>query len=251
MTEVLTTLAVVGVVVSNGVPAMQNLVHEQRLTTQVNQLLGDLHLARSESIKRGVPVVLCKSGDGVACSTTTDWQNGWLVFVDSDDDNISGRERTGYPCAAGAQRGCDTALRRLRPRYRALRHVSLDGVGRNKTGHSPSATRAARRTPAPSSSRSPVGRASPVNHQRWPAKLFLKVFLDRADGPSVHYAPFFPGSSAVEQVTVNHWVGGSNPSRGANSTVRVSSSSLHFHAARRVGILLTSPRRRFSACHRS
>lgn len=88
MTEVLATLAVAGVVVSGGMPAMQNLMHEQRLTTQVNQLLGDLHLARSESIKRGVPVVLCKSGDGVACSTTTDWQNGWLVFVDADDDRV-------------------------------------------------------------------------------------------------------------------------------------------------------------------
>ena len=87
MTEVLTTLAVAGVVVSGGAPAMQNLVHEQRLTTQVNQLFTELHLARSESIKRGVPVVLCKSSDGVACSTTTDWQNGWLVFVDSDDDS--------------------------------------------------------------------------------------------------------------------------------------------------------------------
>lgn len=88
MTQVLTTLAVTGTVVSSGVPAMQNLVHEQRLTTQVNQLLGDLHLARSESIKRGVPVVLCKSSDGVACSATMDWQNGWLVFVDADDDRV-------------------------------------------------------------------------------------------------------------------------------------------------------------------
>lgn len=88
MTDTLTTLALAGVVVGSGAPAMQNLMHEQRLTTQVNQLLGDLHLARSESIKRGVPVVLCKSGDGVTCSTTTDWQNGWLVFVDSDDDRV-------------------------------------------------------------------------------------------------------------------------------------------------------------------
>jgi type IV fimbrial biogenesis protein FimT len=87
LTEILTTLAVAGVVVGSGVPAMQNLVYDQRLTTQVNQLLGDLYLARSESIKRGVPVVLCKSNDGVACSTTTDWRNGWLVFVDSDDDS--------------------------------------------------------------------------------------------------------------------------------------------------------------------
>ena len=88
MTETLATLAVAGVVVGGGVPAMQDLMYEQRLTTQVNQLLGDLHLTRSESIKRGVPVVLCKSSNGVACSTTTDWQNGWLVFVDSDDDSL-------------------------------------------------------------------------------------------------------------------------------------------------------------------
>lgn len=87
MTETLTTLAVAGVVVSGGAPAMQNLMYEQRLTTQVNQLLGDLHMARSESIKRGTPVVLCKSSNGVACSTTADWQNGWLVFVDTDDDS--------------------------------------------------------------------------------------------------------------------------------------------------------------------
>lgn len=87
LTELTTTLAIAGILAATAAPAMQDLVHEQRLVTHVNQLLGDLHLARSESIKRGGPVVLCKSGDGVACSTTTNWQNGWLVFVDSDDDS--------------------------------------------------------------------------------------------------------------------------------------------------------------------
>ena len=84
MTEVLTTLAVVGVVVSNGVPAMQNLVHEQRLTTQVNQLFTDLHLARSESIKRSAQVTLCKSNDGATCSTVSDWRDGWIMFADTN-----------------------------------------------------------------------------------------------------------------------------------------------------------------------
>ena len=162
MTEVLTTLAVVGVVVSNGVPAMQNLVHEQRLTTQVNQLFTDLHLARSESIKRGVPVVLCKSGDGVACSTTADWQNGWLVFVDSDDDSTVDANE---PVIRVQQAlGAGTTLR-FGTSYRALRHVSS-----NRTAAAQNGTftfcdaRVARRTPGPSSSRSPVGRASRVNH---------------------------------------------------------------------------------------
>ena len=86
MTEVLTTLAVAGVVVSGGVPAMQNLMYEQRLTTQVNQLFADLHLARSESIKRSAQVTLCKSNDGVACSTVSDWRDGWIMFTDTNEN---------------------------------------------------------------------------------------------------------------------------------------------------------------------
>lgn len=31
----------------------------------------------------------------------------------------------------------------------------------------------------------------------------------------IYILPMFLGSSAVEQVAVNHWVGGSSPSRGA------------------------------------
>lgn len=86
LTEILTTLAVAGVVVGSGVPAMQGLVYDQRLTTQVNQLFGDLYLARSEAIKRATQVTLCKSSDGVACSVTSSWQDGWIVFADANEN---------------------------------------------------------------------------------------------------------------------------------------------------------------------
>ncbi len=82
MIQVLTTLAVAGVVAGTGAPAMQNLVLGQRLTTHVNQLFGDIHLARSEAIKRAAQVTLCKSGDGASCSTAANWQDGWIVFAD-------------------------------------------------------------------------------------------------------------------------------------------------------------------------
>ena len=84
MAEVLTTLAVAGVVVSSGVPAMQNFVHEQRLIAYVNELFGDLQLARSEAIKRVAQVTLCKSSNGSSCSTTSNWQDGWIVFADTN-----------------------------------------------------------------------------------------------------------------------------------------------------------------------
>lgn len=85
MTNLLTTLAIAGAV-TGGAPAVQNLVHEQRLVAHANQLFGDLHLARSEAIKRAGQVTLCKSSDGASCSTSSRWQDGWIVFVDADGD---------------------------------------------------------------------------------------------------------------------------------------------------------------------
>ena len=38
--------------------------------------------------------------------------------------------------------------------------------------------------------------------------------------PLLYTTPFSPVAQSVEQVTVNHWVGGSSPSRGANSVIR-------------------------------
>ncbi len=77
-------LAIAGILAATATPAMQNLVYEQRLTTYVNELFGDLQLARSEAIKRVTQTTLCKSSDGTACSTTSNWQSGWIVFVDSN-----------------------------------------------------------------------------------------------------------------------------------------------------------------------
>lgn len=77
-------LAIAGILAATATPAMQNLVYEQRLTTYVNELFGDLQLARSEAIKRVTQTTLCKSSNGTACSTTSNWQSGWIVFVDSN-----------------------------------------------------------------------------------------------------------------------------------------------------------------------
>lgn len=77
-------LAVAGILAAGATPAMQNLVYEQRLTAYVNELFADIQLARSEAIKRVTQVTLCKSSDGTACSATSNWQSGWIVYVDSN-----------------------------------------------------------------------------------------------------------------------------------------------------------------------
>jgi type IV fimbrial biogenesis protein FimT len=83
--ELIVTLAIVVIVVivaTLGIPSFQQMLRDNRLATQTNEFLAALNLARSEAIKRGVRVSLCKSADGVSCITSGGYQQGWIVFVD-------------------------------------------------------------------------------------------------------------------------------------------------------------------------
>jgi type IV fimbrial biogenesis protein FimT len=84
--EALVTTAVAGTITA-GVIGLQPLLLDARLRSHVNLLFTDLVFARSEAVKRGQRVALCRSADGTACSDTARWQDGWVVFVDTNESN--------------------------------------------------------------------------------------------------------------------------------------------------------------------
>lgn len=83
LNEVFITTALIALVTAIGVPSMASFVNGDRLTTQINSLVGDLALARSQAITLQSPVTVCASSDQKACSSN-DWSTGWIVFVDAD-----------------------------------------------------------------------------------------------------------------------------------------------------------------------
>ena len=85
--DLIVTSAVVSVL-GVGAVGMGSLLQDARMTTGVNQLMVELSLARSEAIKRGNTVTLCKSENGADCASGSDWHKGWIVFV---DDNANRR----------------------------------------------------------------------------------------------------------------------------------------------------------------
>lgn len=84
--ELIITLAIAAMVLAIGVPSFQGMMRDNRLTTQVNELVAAMNLARSEAIKRGRRVTLCKSADGASCAAGGGYQQGWIVFVDANDN---------------------------------------------------------------------------------------------------------------------------------------------------------------------
>ena len=90
--ELLITIAVLGVLTSITVPSLGAFLKNSGLRGTVYELTGAIALARSEAIKRGSKVILCRSGNPhaavPACSgNAKDWSTGWLVFV-AEDGNL-------------------------------------------------------------------------------------------------------------------------------------------------------------------
>lgn len=66
--ELLITVAILAVLLAMAVPQAQSFIELQRLKNAVETLAGDLQYARSESIKRNVPVVINITLNGTAWS---------------------------------------------------------------------------------------------------------------------------------------------------------------------------------------
>lgn len=80
--ELMITIAIAAILLSVAVPNFQSFVVNSRITTQANDFISDLALARSEAAKRNTRVTICTSTDQTTC-TASAWGAGRIVFVDT------------------------------------------------------------------------------------------------------------------------------------------------------------------------
>jgi type IV fimbrial biogenesis protein FimT len=89
LTELMATVVIAAVVVTIAVPGFETFFQNNRLATRANAFVSALNLARSEAIKRGVRVTVCKSLNGTQCTNSGGFEKGWIVFVDVNG-NLNG-----------------------------------------------------------------------------------------------------------------------------------------------------------------
>ncbi len=85
LTELMVTLTIVAILMGIGVPSYKYITKSDRVSTEINGLLGDLQFARGEAIREGETVNVCPAADTTytSCATTaTTWSGGWLVWAD-------------------------------------------------------------------------------------------------------------------------------------------------------------------------
>ncbi len=83
--ELLVTIAIAAVLMALAIPSYRYVTTSNRMSAEINQLLGDMQFARYEAIKEGVPVTVCPSNDGMTCSLVAPWNDGWIVQSSSND----------------------------------------------------------------------------------------------------------------------------------------------------------------------
>jgi len=119
LVELMVTVAIIGIVTSLGVPNFLEMMRQNSATSLANELASSLNLARSEAIKRGTQVTVCKSANitnsSPTCSTTANWQDGWLIFVDKGtsgtyDNATDIRLKVGQPSNSSAVISADSTF---------------------------------------------------------------------------------------------------------------------------------------------
>jgi len=82
--ELMIIIAIIGIALSIGMPALSTMAKDNTLNTTYNQMVSLTSYARSQASKRNTSTItLCKSSDGEKCS---DASSGFKLIVFSDDN---------------------------------------------------------------------------------------------------------------------------------------------------------------------
>jgi len=83
LVELLITIVISAILLTIAAPTFNNQVQQSHISGHVTDMIAALNLARSEAVKTGAAVTMCRSTDQASCSTgAAGWESGWIVFYD-------------------------------------------------------------------------------------------------------------------------------------------------------------------------
>lgn len=92
--ELLITLTLVGIIASIAVPSFRDIIISNSVSFSRDEFFTVLNYARTEAIKSGTSVTVCKSDNATSCDNSLSWNDGWLVFTDRNrDGNVDSDDR--------------------------------------------------------------------------------------------------------------------------------------------------------------
>jgi type IV fimbrial biogenesis protein FimT len=89
--EVMIVVAIIAILAKLAAPSLKQMIQSSSMRSAVNTFLTDMRFARSEAIRRGGRVFLCRSAAPEAAPPTcgggsAGWESGWVIYHDLDND---------------------------------------------------------------------------------------------------------------------------------------------------------------------
>ena len=98
--ELMIAIGLTGMLLSMAVPALDLFVSNARQTGAVNDFVSSMHIARSTAVSTNSRVTVCASASGTNCEAVS-WDQGWIVFSDTDSDQLVDADETIVSTGAG------------------------------------------------------------------------------------------------------------------------------------------------------
>ena len=101
LVELLVVVSIAAILMALAVPSFSRLIQSTNISSSVNTFLADTRFARSESIRLGGGVVMCRSSSPEAANSTCDtgsttgWETGWIIFHDLNNSRTRTSSGTG------------------------------------------------------------------------------------------------------------------------------------------------------------
>ena len=86
--ELMITIGIAVIVMGIAVPSFTTLIENNLIQAKADSVYSAIMLARSESIARNQPVIICKSSDGSSCTSSGNWEQGWFIYADTNANNV-------------------------------------------------------------------------------------------------------------------------------------------------------------------
>lgn len=124
--EVLTVVAIAGIMLMIAAPNFSSLSAESRAYSAVNGITRDLMYARNQAVNNMTTVAVCPLGNGKTC--TSDWGKGLDVFIDTNENNQLDTGETVLKTASAFHSSDKISFSQTSVRFGA------DGLTRNLSG---------------------------------------------------------------------------------------------------------------------
>jgi type IV fimbrial biogenesis protein FimT len=89
--EILIAISVLSVIFLVGTPGVSYLTQQYHLKNTSDDLMAAVSMAQIEAANRYSTVRICPSSEGAVCREDGDWNRGWLVFTDGNNNQVPDR----------------------------------------------------------------------------------------------------------------------------------------------------------------